>query len=178
MGLKTLKGNGTIEWMRGGSGGHRRRFPGAAILPFWGLSSRGRAVLKALPQVRRQTAEQAETRTEPDDRVTPRNHAGRTRRPLRSIGRSVPTPPRRTTSMRSRLTAWTNTSVPSRRLAPTGRVIRPIGSTPTIRCRHCGICGSLPNSARSDIVARGAGFPAAGTGCSSGDGEPVPSNFT
>jgi DNA replication protein DnaC len=74
-------------------------------------------------------AERAATRTEPDGRVTPRNHAGRTRRPLRSIGRLAPTPAPLSTSMRSRLTAWTNTSVPSRCLAPAGRVIRPIGST-------------------------------------------------
>ena len=58
-----------------------------------------------------------------------------------------------------------------------GRVMRSIGSTPTIQCLHCGIRGSLPNSARSDIAARGADLPATGTGCSSGDGEPGPSNF-
>lgn len=43
-------------------------------------------------------------------------------------------------------------------------MIRPTGSTPTIQCRHCGTNGSLPNSAMSDIAARGAGLPGAGTG--------------
>ncbi len=39
-------------------------------------------------------------------------------------------------------------------------------------------CHSLPNSARSDIAARGAGLAAVPSGCSSRDGEPGPSHFT
>ena len=81
--------------------------------------------------------------------------------------------------MPPRLAAWVFASEPIAFQAPKGSVMRPVGSIPTTQCRHCGSGRSHSHSRSRDNAASGPGLVNPPTPwCSSGAGEPSPSNFT